>query len=104
MSFAVYERPPTYNSSVPDDPRAAALACLGQLIDCLSQGPGHLSGFVEQTEQVITAVAASHIEGVRFRLFGLRRQLGAHTGVLPDQTVELLDQATAALQAAGFRT
>jgi hypothetical protein len=37
-------------------------------------------------------------------LFGFRRQLGAHTGILPDQAVELLDQATAALQAAGFRT
>jgi len=104
MSFAVYERPPTYNSSVPDNSRTVAIASLRQLYDCLRQGPGDLSGFVEQTEQIITAVEASHIEGVRFRLFGFRRQLGAHTGILPDEAVELLDQATAALQAAGFRT
>ena len=89
---------------MPDDPRATAVERLGQLRDCLRQGPGDLSGFVEQTEQVITAVEASHIEGVRFRLFGFRRQLGDYTGVLPDKANELLDQATAALQAAGFRT
>ena len=88
---------------MPDDPRAKAVECLGQLRDCLHQSPSDLSGFVEQTEQVITAVEASHIEGVRFRLFGFRRQLGAYTGPLPDPTVELLDQTTAALQAAGFR-
>ncbi len=81
-----------------------AIERLGQLRDCLRQGPSDLSGFVEQTEQVITAVEASHIEGVRFRLFGFRRQLGAYAGSLPDQAVELLDQVTVALQAAGFRT
>ena len=89
---------------MPDDPRATAIERLGQLRDSLRQAPGDLSGFVEQTEHVITAVEASHIEGVRFRLFGFRRQLDAYAGLLPDQTVELLDQATAALQAAGFRT
>ena len=89
---------------MPDDSRAVAIASLRQLCDCLRQGPGDLSGFVEQTEQVITAVEASHVEGVRFRLFGFRRQLGAHTSILPDQAVELMDQATAALKAAGFRT
>ena len=88
---------------MPDDPRATAIERLGQLRDCLRQGPSDLLGFVEQTEQVITAVEASHIEAVRFRLFGFRRQLNAYTGPLPDPTVELLDRATAALQAAGFR-
>ena len=52
----------------------------------------------------MTAVEASHIEGVRFRLFGFRRQLHDYSGLLPDRAVELLDQATAALHAAGFRT
>jgi len=52
----------------------------------------------------MTAVEASHIEGVRFRLFGFRRQLSAYSGHLPDRAVDLLDEATAALRAAGFRT
>ena len=89
---------------MPDNPRVAAIERLGQLRDCLRQGEPDLSPFAEQTEQVISAVEATHIEGVRFRLFGLRRQLGASDLHLPDQALELLDQATAALQAAGFRT
>ena len=89
---------------MPDNPRVTAIERLGQLRDCLRQGESSLLPFVEQTEQVISAVEATHIEGVRFRLFGLRRQLGADGLPLPDQAFELLDQATAALQEAGFRT
>ena len=72
--------------------------------DCLRQGTSDLSDFVEQTEKVISAVEASHIEGVRFRLFGLRRQLKAYPGQLPDQVTGFLEEATTALKEAGFRT
>jgi hypothetical protein len=104
MSLAVYERPTTYNSSVTtDDSRAIALERLGQLRDCLAQGADDdgLSGFVEQTAQLARSVETFHMEAIRFRLFGLRRQLTTHAGV-PPAAAGLLEEVSQALEAAGF--
>ena len=89
---------------MPDDLRATAVERLAQLRDCLRQGGDDLSTYVEQTDQLIVAIHASHMEAVRFRLFGLRRQFASHRDTLPEPATGLLEEAGAALQEAGFRT
>ena len=105
MSLAVYERAPTYNSSVTsDDLRATALERLGQLRDCLGQRADDdvFSSLTEQTEQLARSVENFHMEAIRFRLYGLRRQLKTQAGLVPPEAVGLLEEASQALKAAGL--
>ena len=53
---------------------------------------------------VIRAVETFHPEGVRFRMYGLRRRLTAGDTPAADELVQLLDDARDALRAAGFNT
>ena len=105
MSLAVYERAPTYNSSVTsDDLRATALQRLGQLRDCLGQRADDdvLSSLTEQTEQLARSVENFHMEAIRFRLYGLRRQLKTQSGLVPPEAVGLLEEASHSLEGAGL--
>ena len=85
------------------DQRATALARLRELGECL-RAAGGAPGAAEDCEQLIRAVEAFHPEGVRFRMYGLRRQLTADGGEVPAAAIPLLEAARDALQAAGFRT
>ena len=58
----------------------------------------------EECDYVIRAVEAFHPEGVRFRMYGLRRLLTAGDTPDADELVKLLDEARDALRAAGFNT
>ena len=89
---------------MPSDPRSTAVKCLEELRDCLRLSPDDPSDYVGQTESLIIAVESSHMEAIRFRLFGLRRQFATDSESLPEDAVRLLDAAGAALKEAGFRT
>ena len=105
MSLAVYERPPTYNSSVTsNDFRDTALERLGQLRDCLGQSADNdsLASLAEQTEQLARSVETFHMEAIRFRFFGLRRQLATQPGPVPPEAAGLLEEVSHALEGAGF--
>ena len=85
------------------DQRATALARLRELGECL-RTPGGAPAAAEDCEHLIRAVEAFHPEGVRFRMYGLRRRLKADGGEVPAAALPLLEAAREALQAAGFRT
>lgn len=85
------------------DQRATALARLRELGECL-RAAGGAQGAAEDCEQLIRAVEAFHPEGVRFRVYGLRRRLAADGEDIPPAAMRLLEAARDALQAAGFRT
>ncbi len=85
------------------DQRATALARLRELGECL-HAAGSAQGAAEDCEQLIRAVEAFHPEGVRFRVYGLRRRLAADGEEIPPAAMRLLEAARDALQAAGFRT
>ena len=86
------------------DDRALALERLQQLRECLARGPdvAALAGFVESVDQLARSVESFHMEAIRFQLFGLRRRLATYEGPLPDAASGLLDETSAALEAAGF--
>ena len=91
---------------MPADPRRTALARLRELGACLraaSDLPA-AGGAVDDCEHLVRAVEAFHPEGVRFRLYGLRRRLAAAGEEVPPAAMRLLEEARDALQAAGFRT
>lgn len=64
----------------------------------------NLAPLIEECAHLVSAVRAFHMEAIRFRMYGLHRQLtrGAHT--LPAEALALLDEARTALEAAGFKT
>ena len=88
-----------------DDSRATALDRLSRLHDCFSHSAEahRLQSLAEQTEQLVRSVETFHMEAIRFRLFGLRRQMTRYAGPLPPEAAGLLDQASHALEAAGFQ-
>ena len=57
---------------------------------------------VEECDHLIRAVEAFHMEGVRFRLYGLRRRLASADAPAAEGALQLLDAAAEALRAAGF--
>ena len=58
----------------------------------------------KETDQLARLVRSFHLEGIRFRYFGLRRRLTTYDGTLPDGVIDHLDQVGQALGAAGFQT
>lgn len=63
-----------------------------------------LAPLTEECAHLVSAVRAFHMEAIRFRMYGLHRQLtrGAHTA--PPEALALLDEARTALETAGFKT
>ncbi len=68
------------------------------------QNAADLAPLVDECGHLVSAVQAFHMEAIRFRMYGLNRQMksGGHT--LPREAVALLDEARTALEAAGFQT
>ena len=85
------------------DQRTTALARLRELGECL-RAAGGAPAAVEDCAHLIRAVEAFHPEGVRFRLYGLRRKLAGAGETVPAAAAGLLEDVRAALQAAGFKT
>ncbi len=87
-----------------NDSRDTALERLGRLRDCLEQSANDdgLASLAEQTDQLARSVETFHMEAIRFRFFGLRRQLATQPGPVPPEAVALLDEVRQALEAAGF--
>ena len=83
------------------DQREAALDSLRTLRERLEDGAADPAA-AEECEHLIRAVEAFHMEGARFRMYGLRRRLTAAGSPAPDEALKLLDAAADALRAAGF--
>ena len=83
------------------DHRTAAIDHLRALRERLGSGSADPSA-AEECEHLIRAVEAFHMEGARFRMYGLRRRLTAGGSPASDEMLQLLDAAGNALRAAGF--
>ena len=83
------------------DQQAAAMDSLRALREHLEAGAADPSASAE-CDELIRAVEAFHMEGVRFRMYGLRRRLTAGDSRMSDDVVQLLDAARDALRTAGF--
>ena len=80
---------------------------LGRAGDPLGEDPGRPSEetvSIEEIDQLTRSVESFHLEGIRFRYFGLRRRLTTFDGPLPDGATDHLDHVGQALGAAGFQT
>ena len=63
-----------------------------------------LAALVGECGHLVRAVQAFHMEAIRFRMYGLTRQLKRLEPPAPREAVVLLDEARTALEAAGFQT
>jgi hypothetical protein len=57
----------------------------------------------EECDALIRAVEAFHMEAIRFRMYGLQRQLASGKHSVPEDTRRLVDEIREALQKAGFQ-
>ena len=86
------------------DPRATAIARLREIGDLLKTLPAEHEGaaLVEACDKLVQSIEAFHVEAIRFRLYGLARQLAKLADSLPEATTRLIDEAREALAAAGL--
>ena len=61
------------------------------------------AAIVEECDALARAIAAFHMEGIRFRIYNVDRLLRAHPAP-PGNAVALLEEARKHLEAAGFHT
>jgi hypothetical protein len=87
------------------DHRQAAQAHVEALIALLEShpDPNSLTHIVEECEALSRAIAAFHMEGIRFRIYNVDRLVRKQPG-LPSQVETLVAETRRELEAAGFHT
>ena len=68
-----------------------------------ASGQHRIQPLIEECEALTRAIAAFHMEGIRFRMFNVDRLLHQRTD-LPSEIVSLFADARRELEAAGFHT
>jgi hypothetical protein len=87
------------------DHRAAAQASLARLITVLNETPTVESpSLVHECQSLSTAIAAFHMEGIRFRMFNVDRMIGRLRPTLPPSVPSQVEEIRKHLEAAGFHT
>jgi hypothetical protein len=86
------------------DHREQARARVTDLAALLRAAPGAgAAAIVEECDALARAIAAFHMEGIRFRIYNVDRLLRADAAP-PPGAVALLEEARKHLEAAGFHT
>ena len=86
------------------DHRLAAQERITQLTALLqSSGDSGLAAIITECEALARAIAAFHMEGIRFRIYNVDRLLRP-LATPPEGAVKLLEEARKHLEAAGFHT
>jgi hypothetical protein len=87
-----------------DDRQAAQdrIADLTRLLQ--ATGDGRSAPIVVECEALSRAIAAFHMEGIRFRIYNVDRLLRGYSASAPGSAVALLEEARRHLEAAGFHT
>jgi hypothetical protein len=94
------------------DERQAAAAKINELTDVLktqtesrgsARGGNNLAELLDECHALGRAVAAFHLEGIRFRMFNVDRLL-AQADAAPSDARKLLEDVRRHLEAAGFHT
>ena len=87
------------------DERQAAAARIEELVALLRQQQGpDTAKMIDECEALSRAVNAFHMEGIRFRIYNVDRQLAQHAASLPAEARALLEEARRHLEASGFHT
>lgn len=88
------------------DRTAPALAKLDELLPILRGLPAgkDTERILEESESLRRAVAAFHMEAIRFRMHNVDRQLRTGGDVFPPLSRQIFEELRSALEAAGFHT
>jgi hypothetical protein len=86
------------------DHRRDAQARIAELTALLQRaGDGPAAAIVTECEALSRAIAAFHMEGIRFRIYNVDRLLRAHPSA-PGGAATLLEEARHHLESGGFHT
>ena len=87
------------------DARQAALTKIAELTRLLQshQDPA-AAPIVEECDALSRAVAAFHMEGIRFRIYNVDRMVNLRREAVPPGATSLLEEVRRHLEAAGFHT
>lgn len=86
------------------DHRQLAQSTIDTLIARLKAQPGTPPALIEECEALSRAIAAFHMEGIRFRMYNVDRLLHKAEMPLPAEIGTLFNDARRELEAAGFHT
>ena len=88
------------------DHRLQAKALVERMLGVLRNDPGvqQLEPLVAECESLTSAIAAFHIEGIRFRMFNVDRLLSRGGLPVPAGLAEIFADVRRELEAAGFHT
>ena len=87
------------------DERQAAAARIDELVALLRRQQGSdTAKMIDECEALSRAVHAFHMEGIRFRIYNVDRQLAKNADSLPAEARTLLEEARRHLEASGFHT
>jgi hypothetical protein len=87
------------------DSREAAAAKVNELIDVLKgQTTPESETLVAECVAFARAIAAFHMEGIRFRIYNVDRLVARQAPALPPMAPALLEEVRHHLEAAGFHT
>lgn len=88
------------------DHRKAAEGRIRELITVLGALPASSTrdALIEECESLARAIAAFHMEGIRFRMYNVDRTLAKGTFAAPTEAMTLFADARRHLEAAGFQT
>jgi hypothetical protein len=87
------------------DQRQAAAAKIVELLEVLKAQPHPATApAIEECEALARAIAAFHMEGIRFRIFNVDRLISQAGANAPAAAAPLIAEARHHLEAAGFHT
>ena len=88
------------------DERQAAQSRLNDLLALLKAAPQQplLSSIIDETEALGRAIAAFHLEGIRFRIYNVDRMVSHPPVPLPPDAAAIVGDVRRHLEAAGFHT
>ena len=88
------------------DPRQAAQARLKDLVDLVKQQEAGdaRTQLLDECDALTRAVAAFHMEGIRFRTYNVDRLMHKGTLTLPSAAFDTFNEVRRHLEAAGFHT
>jgi len=88
------------------DDRQAAQGRVNDLLALLHAAPAQreLSSLIEETEALGRAIAAFHLEGIRFRIYNVDRLVSHGAVPLPPEAATIVAEVRRHLEAAGFHT
>ncbi len=91
---------------VTSDSRKAAEGRIHELIALLRQQPQTAAGdaLIHECVSLASAIAAFHMEGIRFRMFNVDRTMTKRGLPLPPEAAGVFADARRHLEAAGFQT